>query len=111
MKKICRVLNIRKHKSVVFVYAYTNNDEVEQVIFDKNIFDKKSLKHGDYFSVDGNLATNLKGLEVFKVEKYLWVSPCQNWELGKHIQPGDKGYEKYAQINARNGGSKLIYIN
>lgn len=107
MKKICRVLNIRKHKSVVFVDAYTNNDKTEQIMFDKNIFDKNPVKHGDCFAVDGNLATNLKGLEVFKVEECLWVSPCQNWELGKHIQPGDKGYEKYAQINARNGGKQV----
>ena len=107
MKKICRVLSIRKHKLVVFVDAYTNNDKIEQIMFDKDVFSKKPLKHGDCFAVDGNLTTNLKGHEIFKADRCLWVSPCENWEMGNNIQPRDKGYLKYAQINARNGGKQI----
>ena len=107
MKKICRVLNIRKHKLVVFVDAYTNSGKIEQVMFDKGVFSKKPLKCGDCFAIDGALTTNLKGNQIFKADKYLWVSPCQTWETGNHIQPKDKGYLKYAQINARNGGKQI----
>ena len=65
MKKICRVLNIRKHKLVVFVDAYTNSGKIEQIMFDKGIFSKKPLKSGDCFAIDGSVATNLKGNQIF----------------------------------------------
>ena len=35
MKKIFRILNIRKHKEVVFANTYTSDGVRQQVVFDK----------------------------------------------------------------------------
>lgn len=40
MKKICRVLNIRKHKLVVFVDAYTNSGKIKSFYDELNKLDK-----------------------------------------------------------------------
>ena len=38
MKKIFRILNVRKHKSVIFAETYTSDGKKEQIVFDKNLF-------------------------------------------------------------------------
>lgn len=107
MKLICRALNIRKHKSVVFVDAYTNKGLIEQLMFDKDIFEKTKMKSGDCFSVSGETVKNKNGYQVFKAQKLLWLNPCISWDRVNTTQMTGSGYEKYAQTNARNGGSQI----
>ncbi len=107
MKKIGRILNIRKQKFVVFVDAYTSNQQIEQLMFDRNMFFESGLKRGDCFAMDGNDFTNKNGQQVFNVDNILWISPTQNWDMSRDGKVGEKGYSRFAQENALNAGSQV----
>lgn len=107
MKKIGRILNIRKHKFVVFVDAYTNAEQKEQLLFDRNMFLETQLKLGDCFAMEGREGTSKNGQQIFNVDSVLWVSPTQNWELARDGKVGEKGYSRYAQENALNAGNQV----
>ena len=76
-------------------------------MFDKSMFNKQAIKNGDCFAVTVEPTLNNRRLTIFRAMEMLWVSPCQNWEGVKNIQKSSKGYEKYAQINARNAGVQV----
>lgn len=107
MKKIARVLNIRKHKFVVFADAYTNNQRVEQILFDRETFANARLKAGDCLAIEGNEGVSKSGQQIFNVNQVLWVSPAQNWKPAQNMPTKEKGYDRYAQENALNGGDQL----
>ena len=107
MKKIARVLNVRKHKFVVFVDAYTSNQRTKQILFDRETFINARLKTGDCFAIDGVEGNSKSGQQVFNVNQVLWVSPAQNWKPAQNIPTKEKGYDRYARENALNGGDQL----
>ncbi|MBQ7659183.1 MAG: hypothetical protein IJS26_00360 [Alphaproteobacteria bacterium] len=107
MKKIFRILNVRKHKSVIFAETYTSDGKKEQIVFDKNLYHKKALKKGDCFAATGKFIKNQSGENVLKIERILWVSPCQTWDEFKNLPNNSKGCERYAQSNARNAGKQI----
>ena len=107
MKLICRVLNIRKHKSVVFIDIYSSNEKKEQIMLERGVFEKKPLKNGDCFAVSGEMGKNDRGADIFKVKKFLWINPCQSFETNRNLPAETKGYERYAQVNARAAGKQV----
>ena len=94
LKKIGRILNVRKQKFVVFVDAFTNSQQIEQLMFDRNMFSETGLKRGDCFAMEGIESTNNNGQSVFKVDNVLWVSPTQGWDMSRDGKVGEKGYTK-----------------
>ena len=107
MNKIARILNIRKHKLVIFIDAYTSDQKKEQLLLDKKVFVGEQLKVGDCLAIDGDESLSQTGQKVLKVKNILWVSPAQSREQGHDLKTAKKGYDQYAQENALSAGRQL----
>ena len=110
MELNARILNIRKHKSVIFLDCYTGENGKVQFMIENDLSLINNINCGDYVRVDGNFIINRQGNEVFKVNKVSEVSKSNDWEYYKGINNKVNDVKQEILFNARNGGNQLILL-
>lgn len=97
-----RVLNVRKHKSIVFIDSFTDNFQKIQLKISRELFDLNNLQKGDVINVDVVDDINKNGDTVYKIININKIMrPHNNSNYTKSINDDDN-YKK-----SLNGGETL----
>lgn len=97
-----RVLNVRKHKSIVFIDSFTDNFQKIQLKISRELFDLNNLQKGDVINVDVVDDINKNGDTVYRIININKIMrPHNNSNFTKSINDDDN-YKK-----SLNGGETL----
>lgn len=109
MKKIVRILNVRKHKTVTFLDGYEDFGNGLKLMCYNTLLSNFSLSVGDIICFEWIDTVNKKGLPIIEIIKIYWHNPTINWDSPKGIHTTLQSAIEDIRYNSRNAG-KQIYL-
>jgi lysyl-tRNA synthetase class II len=107
MKKIVRILNIRRHKTVSFLDVYENFSTHLQLLCSNELLTNLSLSAGDIISFEGIKTVNHRGIPIIEIKEFYWHNPAIEWNSPKGIYNPLKSSLSEIRYNSRNSGKQL----